>query len=262
MPIHRLHDAADSRWLALRRALWDDSDDDEHRREIAEQSADPARYAAFLAVDGDGGALGLAEAALRHDYVNGTDSSPVLFLEGLFVQPAARRQGLARALVDAVADWGRTRGCREMASDAPLDNTDSQAMHARLGFVEAERVVCFVRPLDPASEPAPDRPSDTTLGHCLCGAVQLRAALPARWVAHCHCTMCQRAHGAGVVTWAGFDEHRVHIDDPQQQLRWYASSAEARRAHCARCGTPIAFASSRWPPAQRNPSRQAVAMTK
>jgi len=88
---------------------------------------------------------------------------------------------------------------------------------------------------------------DATRGHCLCGAVRLRAALPARWVAHCHCTMCQRAHGAGVVTWAGFDEARVLIDDPQQQLRWYASSAEARRAHCARCGTPIAFASSRWP---------------
>ncbi|MBQ0958976.1 GFA family protein [Ideonella sp. 4Y11] len=89
--------------------------------------------------------------------------------------------------------------------------------------------------------------STFTRGHCLCGAVQLQAPLPARWVAHCHCTMCQRAHGAGVVTWAGFDEAAVQVDDAQGQLRWYASSPEARRAHCGRCGTPMLFASSRWP---------------
>ncbi|MBN8489539.1 MAG: GFA family protein [Burkholderiales bacterium] len=84
-------------------------------------------------------------------------------------------------------------------------------------------------------------------GHCLCGAVQLQVRLPARWVAHCHCTMCQRAHGAGVVTWAGFDEAAVQVGDAHGQLRWYASSPEAHRAHCGRCGTPMLFTSSRWP---------------
>lgn len=148
MHIDRLTDPADPRWLALRRALWDDGSDDEHRAEITEQCADPARYAAFLASADDSTALGLAEAALRRDYVNGTDSSPVLFLEGLYVAPQARRQGLARSLVAAVADWGRALGCTEMASDTPLDNTLSQAVHDRLGFAETERVVCFVKRLD------------------------------------------------------------------------------------------------------------------
>lgn len=148
MRIDRLTDPADPHWLALRRALWDDGSDDEHHAEIAEQCADPARYAAFLASADDGTVLGLAEAALRHDYVNGTDSSPVLFLEGLYVTPAARRQGVARALVTAAADWGRAQGCTEMASDTPLDNTLSQTVHARLGFAETERVVCFAMPLN------------------------------------------------------------------------------------------------------------------
>ncbi|MBQ0943668.1 GNAT family N-acetyltransferase [Ideonella sp. 4Y16] len=148
MHIARLADPADPRWLALRRALWDDSRVDEHLAEMAQQCADAARYATFLACAEDGTALGMAEAALRHDYVNGTDSSPVLFLEGLYVAPAARRQGLARALVAAAADWGRARGCTEMASDTPLDNTLSQTVHARLGFTETERLVCFAMSLN------------------------------------------------------------------------------------------------------------------
>ncbi|MEC5398721.1 aminoglycoside 6'-N-acetyltransferase [Uliginosibacterium sp. H1] len=90
-------------------------------------------------------ALGLVEAALRHDYVNGTDSSPVVFLEGLYVTPEARRQGVAVELVAAVEEWARKRGCHELASDAALDNLTSHATHHALGFAETERVVVFFR---------------------------------------------------------------------------------------------------------------------
>ena len=37
-------------------------------------------------------------------------------------------------------------------------------------------------------------------GKCLCGAVRFRMRFPSKWVAHCHCTMCRRAHGAAFVT--------------------------------------------------------------
>ena len=100
--------------------------------------ADPQRFAAFVAA-----ADGLAEAAIRTDYVNGATSSPVAFVEGLYVRPAARRRGLAKALVKAVEHWARERGCSELASDAPLDNLRSHAMHRGLGFEETERVVFF-----------------------------------------------------------------------------------------------------------------------
>ena len=56
-------------------------------------------------------------------------------------------------------------------------------------------------------------------GHCLCGAVRFAAQLPSRWVAHCHCSRCQRAHGAGFVTWAGFEVSRVTITDLTDALR-------------------------------------------
>ena len=108
--------------------------------------AQPQRYVQFVAYDA-GKAVGLAEAAVRTDYVNGTETSPVAFLEGLYVVPDARGKGIGRSLVEAVARWGKERGCTELASDAALENAASHAMHRALGFEETERVVFFRRRL-------------------------------------------------------------------------------------------------------------------
>lgn len=134
-------------WLALRAALWPHCALDQHREEMARALGEPERFRQFIAYDAQD-PVGLVEASIRSDYVNGTESSPVLFLEGIFVTPQARRRGVARALVDAVQAWGRASGCREFASDAGVDNVASHAMHAALGFEETERVVFFRKPLD------------------------------------------------------------------------------------------------------------------
>jgi len=84
-------------------------------------------------------------------------------------------------------------------------------------------------------------------GSCLCGDVRFCATLPSRWAAHCHCTLCQRAHGAPFVTWVGFQSGQVTIDPAGHQPSWYESSVGARRGFCARCGSPMFFASTRWP---------------
>lgn len=98
--------------------------------------------------DEQGEALGLIEVSVRHDYVNGTKSSPVGFLEGLYVQPAARRKGVAHALVQAAMQWAKARDCSELASDTSIENQSSQAVHRSLGFVATERVVYFKRQLE------------------------------------------------------------------------------------------------------------------
>lgn len=84
-------------------------------------------------------------------------------------------------------------------------------------------------------------------GSCLCGAVRFRAALPTKWVAHCHCTSCRRAHGAAFVTWAGFASEQFALEPDAVQPSWYESSPGARRAFCPRCGSPMFFSSTRWP---------------
>lgn len=89
--------------------------------------------------------------------------------------------------------------------------------------------------------------NDTVPGACLCGAVRFQLRLPSRWVAHCHCSFCRRAHGAAFVTWAGFASDRFALAPDSLPPAWYASSPGARRAFCPRCGSPMLFESTRWP---------------
>lgn len=110
--------------------------------------ASPTQNLSLLAISAQGACIGFAEAAMRHDYVNGCASLPVAFLEGIYVTPAARRRSVVRGLVEHVALWARQHGSTELASDAELANTASHAMHRALGFDETERVVFFRKNLD------------------------------------------------------------------------------------------------------------------
>jgi aminoglycoside 6'-N-acetyltransferase I len=109
--------------------------------------AQPERFLQLVSYDARRQAIGFIEGSIRGDYVNGTESSPVGFVEGVYVVPEWRRKGIARLLFAAIGDWARARGCRELASDALLDNEVSQRAHLALGFRETERVVYFARPL-------------------------------------------------------------------------------------------------------------------
>lgn len=102
--------------------------------------------AVFLAVEQE--AVGFVQCQLRSDYVEGTGSSPVGYLEGIYVKEAFRRQGIARALSKAGEDWAKRQGCLEFASDTGVDNISSIQFHKKSGFKEANRIVCFVKRLD------------------------------------------------------------------------------------------------------------------
>jgi len=84
-------------------------------------------------------------------------------------------------------------------------------------------------------------------GSCLCGELGFEAALPSKWVAHCHCSMCRRGSGAAFVTWVGLEAANSRIVDPHGLLHWYRSSEQGERGSCSRCGTPLFFRSARWP---------------
>jgi len=84
-------------------------------------------------------------------------------------------------------------------------------------------------------------------GQCLCGAVRFEVEPPTKWCAHCHCSLCRRAHGAAFVTWFGVDSSRFRLVADGGELKWYRSTGEARRGFCSRCGSTMLFESSRWP---------------
>ena len=92
-------------------------------------------------------AIGFAQCGLRSDYVEGTESSPVGYLEGIYVKNAHRRRGCARQLLAACEDWAREQGCIEFASDCELDNIMSLQFHLGTGFTEANRIICFTKKL-------------------------------------------------------------------------------------------------------------------
>ena len=100
----------------------------------------------FLAVL-DGEAVGFAQCGVRHDYVEGTDTSPVGYLEGIFVVEEYRRRGLAKDMLLACEKWAKEQGCTEFASDCELENEDSLRFHLKMGFKEANRIICFAKNL-------------------------------------------------------------------------------------------------------------------
>lgn len=95
----------------------------------------------------DGLAVGFAQCQLRYDYVEGTCSSPVGYLEGIFVKDAYRNRGYAKELLAECEQWAMEKNCTEFASDCELDNTASFAFHKAMNFKEANRIICFTKNL-------------------------------------------------------------------------------------------------------------------
>ena len=102
---------------------------------------------------------------------------------------------------------------------------------------------------DPASGTGYNQPvtkQDTFTGGCLCGAVRFEVAAPTKWCAHCHCSLCRRAHGAAFVTWFGVPNEHFRFTGGEDQVVWHSSTPEARRGFCRTCGSTLFFTSERW----------------
>jgi aminoglycoside 6'-N-acetyltransferase I len=127
----------------MRRALWPE-DGDSHSVEIDQFFAGTIRMLdeVLLAVTDAGEAIGFAELSIR-PYAEDCVSDRVAYLEGGYVEPGSRRQGVGRALVAAAEQWAIEQKCTEFGSDALLDNLTSAAAHRALGFEETVQLRCF-----------------------------------------------------------------------------------------------------------------------
>lgn len=147
MKIRSLDPRDKSEWLRMRTALWPESPQD-HEPEIKQFFAGSSPIAAVFVAQRTGGRLaGFLECG-RRAYAEGSQTSPVGYIEGWWVDPEARHQGIGALLVSSAEDWALSQGYTEMASDADFDNEVSQRAHRALGYDETRRVVCYRKQLD------------------------------------------------------------------------------------------------------------------
>jgi aminoglycoside 6'-N-acetyltransferase I len=135
-------------WHNLRSLLWPDADS---AKEIAQYfAANPnTRGQVFVAKNDRGTMCGFIELSVRRDWVEGSTSSPVAYVEGWFVHPDCRQRGIGKALLTAAEAWARDSGFTEIASDTLIDNEDSISAHRACGYTEVERAVHFIKTLKP-----------------------------------------------------------------------------------------------------------------
>lgn len=138
-------------WFQLRKLLWDGTSDDDHKAEMLD-IIDHVESQLILVAETDGGKLiGFLEASIR-PFVEDCETDHVGYLEGWFVDPAYRQQGVGRKLVHNAEIWAREKGCTEMASDAEMGNEQSLAAHLRLGYDETSRLVHLRKELGSTDE--------------------------------------------------------------------------------------------------------------
>jgi ribosomal protein S18 acetylase RimI-like enzyme len=92
---------------------------------------DPATEYLLAAPAGGGPPVAMAQLRFRFAVWRASDDC---LLEDLFVSPQARRSGLGRALLRAVEDRARARGCRRIELDTAETNEGALALYRGAGF--------------------------------------------------------------------------------------------------------------------------------
>lgn|SRR5262249_624383 len=134
-------------WERMREALWP-SAPGRHAGEIDRYFAGKLRepIEVLIAFDDTTGALGFVELSIQA-YAEGCVTDRVAFVEGWYVEPAARGKGVGAALISAAETWARSQGCTELGSAAEVENLSSAAAHRAVGFTETGVIRCFKKSL-------------------------------------------------------------------------------------------------------------------
>lgn len=138
--VRQLEEKDFSGWFRLRKMLWDESNDEEHRAEMSDIFEHSETQLVIVAENSDGKLIAFLEASIR-PFVEDCETDAVGYLEGWFVEPEFRQTGIGAKLVSSAENWARNKGCTEMASDSEIGNDLSLKAHQSLGYEETSRLV-------------------------------------------------------------------------------------------------------------------------
>ena len=136
VPIYRTDFTA---WEQMRKAIYSSVDDKLNRQEM-ENIFDSDEWSCQFIEEESGQKIGLVEVSARN-IVDGCLSSPVAYLEGLYLKPKYRNQGIGKQVVQMIMRWCSENGFTELATDTELRNEKAQHFYMSLGFKETDRVV-------------------------------------------------------------------------------------------------------------------------
>lgn len=126
--------------------LWKDADYAELKADFEKISASKNEviFTAYI----DDKMIAFVHCSLRKEYVEGTESSPVAYLEGIYVEQEFRNAGVATCLINYCEKWSKDKGCAELASDCDIENISSRKMHESNNFKEVSKLVHYVKELN------------------------------------------------------------------------------------------------------------------
>ncbi|MBU1167448.1 GNAT family N-acetyltransferase [Patescibacteria group bacterium] len=133
-------------WLNLGMLLWPDHSREELRKDFSD-TLESHNEEVFGCKNDQNELIAFISLSIRSDYVEGSSTSPAGYVEGIFVKPDYRNQGIANKLVKMGEEWTVSKGCTEIGSDAEIENVESQKFHKKIGFKEANRIVSFIKKL-------------------------------------------------------------------------------------------------------------------
>ena len=130
--------------LKMSLKLWKDFNKDELQK-ILRWSDTLKNQKIMLAKDSKDNAVGFTIVSIRADYVEGAEKSPTGYLEGIYIEPDYRNQGIARELINRGEQWLKQNNCTQIGSDTWLTDKSARAFHQKLGFRVEDELVHFLK---------------------------------------------------------------------------------------------------------------------
>lgn len=130
--------------LMMAMDLWKNDYSEKEMRNFFKEALDSDKFNVLLHLS-ENVITGFIFLSLRTDYVEGSDSSPTGYIEGIYVKQDFRKSGIAKKLLIEGEKWVKEKGCTQMGSDTYIGNQMSIDFHIKSGFKEAGRLVTFIK---------------------------------------------------------------------------------------------------------------------
>ena len=127
-----------SLWRKFRNSVYCGVTDEFHEIEMENIFKSEEWFCYFL--ESETNIIGFVELSARN-VVDGCLSSPVAYIEGLYIESEYRGRGAGKKAIEAIHKWCKTKGFTELAADTELTNLDAQIFFNAVGFEETYRVV-------------------------------------------------------------------------------------------------------------------------